>query len=97
MAPKLKTWTIDITDMAVDVEKRSVVVRADYGMFPAGYAEGEEAAKVVNEIVFWLEMTEDGGKVVRQTEFVDASATVELGRLMRAAAAAGNVAGKEEG
>ena len=79
MTPGLKTWRIEITDLCVDVEHRSVVVRADYYMTP-GVGEA-----VVNDIVLWMSMDESGEKIVRCTEFLDPVATEELGRRMRAA------------
>ena len=78
MAKSLQTWSINITNQAVDVEKRTVVFRTDFHMVPKG---GEE---VLNEIIFWLEMDGSGKKVVHYTEFVDPVASAELAKRMKA-------------
>ena len=76
MAAKLQTYSIDITDISVDVEKRRVVLRADFHMVPKG---GEE---VLNDIIFWMTMDESGEKIVKYTEFVDPVASAELAKRM---------------
>ena len=80
MARGLQTWSIDITDTTVDVEKRTVVLRTEFRMAPKG---GEE---VLNEILFWIVMDESGEKVEHYTEFIDPVAGMELAKRTRAAA-----------
>ena len=76
MATKLQTWSLDITNTSVDVEKRTVILRVDCHMVPKG---GDE---VLNDIIFWFVMDDTGEKVLRCTEFVDAAASAELFRRM---------------
>lgn len=78
MAPALQTWKIEITNICVDVKTRSAVVRADFQMVP------RNADAIVNDIIFWMMMDEDGEKIRRCTEFVDPSATMELASRMKA-------------
>ena len=80
MAKALETWSIDITNICVDVDTRSVVVRGDYHMVPRN---GEE---VLNDIVFWMFMDESGERMVKCIEFVDPVASTELARRMNAGA-----------
>lgn len=77
MAHFLQTWSIDVTDVCVDVPKRKVVLRTDFHMVPKG---GEE---VLNEIIFWMVTNESGDKLVRCTEFVDPVAGAELAARMK--------------
>lgn len=79
MAPMLETWKIDVSDVCVDKERKSAVVRADYYM----YAKGDADA-VRNEILFWVYMNEEGEKVVRSTEFIDPTAAGALKAKMMA-------------
>jgi hypothetical protein len=79
MAGSLQTWSIDITNTAVDVETKTVCLRAEFHMMPKG---GEE---VLNEILFWIVMDESGEKVAHYTEFVDPVASMELAKRMKAA------------
>ena len=81
MAKGLQTWHIDITDTAVDVEKRTVILKTEFHMVPK---RGEE---VLNEILFWVVMDEGGEKVAHYTEFIDPAAGMELAKRTRAAAA----------
>lgn len=80
MASSLQTWSIDVTNTSVDVEKRTVVLRTDFHMVPKG---GEE---VLNDIIFWMVMDESGEKILRYTEFVDPVASAELAKRMKAGA-----------
>ena len=79
MAPMLETWTIDVADVCVDVERKSAVVRADFYM----YAKGDPDA-VRNEILFWVYMEEKGEKVLKSTEFIDPTAAGALKAKMMA-------------
>ncbi|KAF2242376.1 hypothetical protein BU26DRAFT_524507 [Trematosphaeria pertusa] len=79
MLPMLESWDTTVTDVCVDEARRSVVVRARYGMRVKG-AEVE----VQNDIVWWLWMAEDEGvvKVERSVEFVDGVASGRLKEVM---------------
>ncbi|EME49841.1 hypothetical protein DOTSEDRAFT_164593 [Dothistroma septosporum NZE10] len=77
MAPKLETWRIDITDVMVDSRRQRAMVRGDFHMTVKG------GQTVVNDLVFLVGMDEEGRKVVKVTEFVDAEAAGEIARLMR--------------
>jgi hypothetical protein len=78
MAKKLQTWDIKPTNTCVDVEKKTAVVRADFYMSALGHEP------VLNDIVFWITMSDDGSKVVDACEFVDPMAVGELRRRMAA-------------
>ena len=79
MVSKLQTYSLDVTNVCVDVEKRTVVLRVDFHMVPKG---GEV---VLNDIVFWMVMDESGEKVLKYTEFVDPIASTELAKRMKEA------------
>lgn len=79
MAKKMHTWAVTPTDIAVDVEKRKAVVRADFHMTAK---KGEEP--VLNDIVYWVTMDESGKKVVDAMEFIDPAASAELIQKMSA-------------
>lgn len=81
MAKALQTWRINVTNTAVDVQQRTVVVRADFHMVPKG------AEEVLNDIIFWVVMDDSGEKVVKCTEFIDPAATSELATRMQAGTA----------
>jgi len=83
MAPKLSTWRIEVTQLCVDVEQRSAVLRGDFFMFAKGQSE-----HVLNDILFWIVMDEAGEKVRSAMEFVDAAASGELRKHFVAAAGA---------
>lgn len=76
MTEKLETWSIDITDVIVDVEKKKAVVRGNFNMT----VKGCEA--VCNDILLVMEMSRDWGKVVKCTEFIDPIAGQEIGKNM---------------
>lgn len=76
MVSRLKTYSLDVTNVSVDVEKRTAVLRVDFHMVPKG---GEE---VLNDIIFWMVMDDSGEKVVKVTEFVDPVASAELAKRM---------------
>jgi hypothetical protein len=80
MSPALQTWRIDIADLNVDTKKKSAVVRAVFHMQAKGDAE-----VIQNEILFWCQMDEDGGKILQSTEFVDPAALQALGPKLKAA------------
>ncbi|KAF2111084.1 hypothetical protein BDV96DRAFT_582497 [Lophiotrema nucula] len=74
MLPKLESWDTDIRDVVVDEFAKRAIVRASYWMKPKGSEEPVE-----NDIVWFLDMEEDGKRVKKSVEFVDAAAT---GRIM---------------
>src|ERR1700753_2626824 len=78
MASRMQTYSLEIVNTCVDVEKRTVILRVEFHMVPKG---GEE---VLNDIVFWMTMNETGDKILRYTEFVDAAAGAELAKRMAA-------------
>ena len=80
MSPNLATWRIELTDVVVDVRKKSAVVRADFHML----VKGEGVEPVLNDILFWvgMEETEEGVKVIKSIEFIDPTAGAELGKTM---------------
>jgi len=80
MSPSFQTWSIDITDVNVDIKKQSAVVRAVFHM------QAKNDAEVIqNEILFWCLMDEGGGKITSSTEFVDPAALQALGPKLKAA------------
>jgi hypothetical protein len=76
MTALLESWDSEIRDLCVDEAARSVVVRVGYWM----KVKGEE--KVENDLIWWVWMDEEGRKVVRSVEFVDAAAGGEIKRGM---------------
>jgi ketosteroid isomerase-like protein len=80
MSPALQTWRIDVADVNVDVKKKSAVVRAVFHMQAKGDPE-----VLQNEILFWCQMDEEGGKILQSTEFVDPAALQALGPKLKAA------------
>jgi len=79
IAPSLATWWIEPTKTCVDVEQRSAVLRGNFYMVAKGQSE-----PVVNDIIFWVEMDEEGKKVVKAMEFIDPTASAELGERIKA-------------
>ena len=80
MSSVFQTWSIDVTDVNVDTRKRSAVVRAVFHM------QAKSDLEVIqNEILFWCQMDEEGGKIVQSTEFVDPAALQALGSKLKAA------------
>lgn len=80
MSSAFQTWSIDVADVSVDVKKRSAVVRAVFHMQARNDPE-----VIQNEILFWCQMDESGGKIVQSTEFVDPAALQALGPKLKAA------------
>ena len=80
MSSAFQTWSIDVANVNVDVKKRSAVVRAVFHMQARNDPE-----VIQNEILFWCQMDESGGKIVQSTEFVDPAALQALGPKLKAA------------
>jgi ketosteroid isomerase-like protein len=74
MQPYLKSWDTTITEIVIDETKKMAVVRASYHMLVEGASQAVE-----NDILWFLTMDEDGEKVKKSVEFVDAAATQEIG------------------
>lgn len=80
MAKFLHTWSVEPTDVCVDVAKRKAVVRVDFHMMAKGASEDP----VLNDIIYWITMDESGEKVVEAVEFVDPVASAALQEKMQA-------------
>ena len=79
MLPALESWEATVTDMLVDVVKRTVVLRASLMMVVKG-----EAEEVENDLLWVFEMEGEGGemKIRRSREFIDGLAAAKLKQLM---------------
>ena len=77
--PLMERWDVTVTDVIVDVEKRKTVVRSSYWM----QAKGEGKKVVEDDIVWFLNMDDDGGKVRMAVEFKDALADQKFADSMR--------------
>ncbi|KAF2720823.1 hypothetical protein K431DRAFT_285517 [Polychaeton citri CBS 116435] len=69
MCPHLDTWEIEVYDVTTDVSSRAASVRANFYMKP----KGQE--KVLNDIVFFLKMNEEGTLVTEGCEYLDGEAS----------------------
>lgn len=81
MLPNLESWDMHVLDTIVDKVQKKVVLRVRYEMRVRGYV-GEEGV-VQNEVEWWLEMDEDGGRVRSSREVVDGVAAGRIGELVR--------------
>jgi len=80
MSSAFQTWSIDVANVNVDTKKGSAVVRAVFHM------QAKNDPEVIkNEILFWCQMDESGGKIIQSTEFVDPAALQALGPKLKAA------------
>ncbi|KAK4560841.1 hypothetical protein LTR86_005421 [Recurvomyces mirabilis] len=84
LSGKMKTWTITPNETLVDVEKKMVVVRADFTIIMPGH----EHEAVVNDIVWYVTMDESGEKVVDSKEFIDPMAGKAIAEQMQSVVAA---------
>lgn len=73
MLPNLESWESTVTDVLVDEARRKVMLRVSFWMEPKG-----PHAAVENDLLWMLEMNQDGTKVKKSTEFVD---SIAAGRL----------------
>lgn len=80
MTPHLESWDIKITDVMVDETRQMACVRASYFMEAKGIGEQE---KVENDLIWWLQMEEDGKKVEKAVEFIDGVASMKLMEVMK--------------
>jgi hypothetical protein len=78
MLPRLESVHTCVGDVAVDEANKMVVVRASYWM----KVNGHEA--VENDLIWWLWMDENGEKVKRSVELLDAEATKRIAENMAA-------------
>ncbi|KAK3077718.1 hypothetical protein LTS18_009488 [Coniosporium uncinatum] len=81
MLPSLENVRIQVVSVIVDeVQKKAAVVSMFY-MTPKG--EGDSESRTVeNEVLWQLQMTEDGGKVESAVEYVDPVASKRIGELI---------------
>jgi hypothetical protein len=77
MLPNLESYEITVTDVTVDEVMRKVVLRISFWM----HAKGTEE-KVENDLMWVVEMDEEGKKVRRSREFIDGVAAGRLKELM---------------
>lgn len=73
MLPHLESWDIQITDISIDELQRRAVVRGSYFMRAKGAQETVE-----NDLVWFLTIEEDGKKVQKSMEFLDAAGRARL-------------------
>jgi hypothetical protein len=73
MILNLGSWDTTITDMTVDELKRKVVVRASYLIVAK-----EAQVQVENDLLWMLEMDEEGRKIRKSVEFIDGIAAARL-------------------
>ena len=71
------TWTTERTDLFVDVRRKSAIVRSRYTL-----VKGE--AKVINDMVQFMNMNESGEKVREIVEFIDARSFDDFERILQA-------------
>jgi hypothetical protein len=81
MTPLLSTWKAEVKDVYVDVERKTAIVTSEFHMTPR-MKESSKSETVVNEIVWFLEVDEEG-LVTKATEWVDAAAAGRLGELFK--------------
>jgi hypothetical protein len=77
MLPNLKSWETTVTDVTVDEVNKAVFLRVSFWMVPKGAEETVE-----NDMLWKLEMSDDGKKVRKSTEFVDGIAAGRLKEIM---------------
>jgi hypothetical protein len=77
MLPNLDSFEITVTDVTVDEMLRKVVLRISFWMLAKGAEE-----RVENDLVWVVEMDEEGKKVRRSREFIDGIAAGRLKELM---------------
>lgn len=76
MSSIFDTFSIDIKKMVVDERQREVDTRVVFNMVVKGET-------VVNDSILAMEMNEDGTKLVKATEFMDAEAVSRIQKLAR--------------
>jgi hypothetical protein len=84
MLPRLESWETNVTDVLVDEMKRTVVLRISFMMEPkrGGEGKGDKGEVVENDLVWILEMDEQGKKVRGSREFVDGVAAGRIRELL---------------
>ncbi|KAF2188646.1 hypothetical protein K469DRAFT_565198 [Zopfia rhizophila CBS 207.26] len=78
MLPRLESWDTKISSIIIDEVEKMAVVRVSYFMLVRGANEPVE-----NDLVWFLTMDEEGRKVIRSIEFIDAAASSKLREIMR--------------
>jgi hypothetical protein len=79
MLPNLKSWETTVTDTTVDEPKRKVILRISFWMVPRDTEEPVE-----NDLLWMLEMDEEGKKIKSSKEFVDGVAAAKLKEIIMA-------------
>jgi hypothetical protein len=81
MLPNLDSFENTVTDVTIDEVQRKVVLRMSFWMLAKGAEEPVE-----NDLLWVLEMDEEGKKVRRSKEFIDGVAAGRLKELMLSSA-----------
>jgi hypothetical protein len=77
MLPNLESWETTIADVIVDEMKNTVMLRVSFWMVVKGAKDTIE-----HDLLWVLEMAEQGEKVKSSTEFIDAIAAARLKEIM---------------
>lgn len=78
MSPNLKSVQTKVPDIFIDETRKAATVRSSFYMTPSGADETIE-----NDIVWLLEMDQDGEKVASAIEFIDVAAAKGIGELVK--------------
>jgi hypothetical protein len=73
MMPNLKSWDTTVTDITVDELRKKVVLRASFFMVAKG-----AQLQVENDLLWMLEMDEEGKRIQKSVEFIDGIAAGKL-------------------
>ncbi|KAK6515755.1 hypothetical protein TWF281_004345 [Arthrobotrys megalospora] len=71
VSPLLRLWDMEIEDIIVDERSRRAVIRSTVEL----QAEGEDKPVIKNDMVWILDLTDDGEKVKKAIEFEDSVAS----------------------
>lgn len=83
MIPRLKDWQIEIRESTIDEQEKKAALRTYFRMTVKGKGSREDRT-IRNDLVRLLDLTDDGNKVERATEYVDAGASAVIGEKIRA-------------
>ena len=83
MTPKMETWSIAIKHLVVDEKQRIAVGFTEHYMTVKGPGS-KESRTVQNDVIWSMNMTQDGRLVEQATEYVDGGASTALGEKMKA-------------
>ncbi|KAK6331477.1 hypothetical protein TWF730_004559 [Orbilia blumenaviensis] len=70
VSPLLNLWDMEIEDIFIDEGRRKALVRSTVEL----QAEGQDKPVIKNDMVWILDLTDDGGKVRKAIEFEDSMA-----------------------